>query len=283
MTNSTGAQFPPPLACYPSVSPSQLSRLNAIEVSVFGLSPAATPALFDTSCFPTRPVYGVLDVLNLRLPFTDDRQGAGKQATLLSVDAQKRAVLYSGEALSALPGASTVPGLTNSSTDPREYGTSDNINHVLLNYLSSISDVSLAMELVQFVLSGSSTPPSNSSRLSSSPSAIPVLEFAIFGSITPPDLLSSVSSFSTPDGSLFFGSDAGQTFRTWALLQSSESVAWAQSATSPTIVREGAARNNILESVWTPASQLVQAGSTDASDVAKVTQSLQSLGLFTSS
>jgi len=283
MTNSTSAQFPPPLACYPSVSSSQLSRLNAIEVSVFGLSPATTPPRFETSCFSTRPVYGVVDILQLRLPFTDDRQGVGKQATLLSGDAQKRAVLYSGEALSALPGSSTVPALTNASTDPREYGTSDNINHVLLNYLSSISDLSLAMELVQFVLSGSSTPPSNSSRLSSTPSAIPVLEFAIFGSITPPDLLSSVSSFSAPDGSLFFGSDAGQTFRTWALVQSSESVAWAQSAISPTIVHEGATPNNTFESVWTPASQLVHAGSTDASAVAKVTQSLQSFGLFTPS
>lgn len=136
------------------------------------------------------------------------------------------------------------------------------------------------MELVQFILSGSSTAPAN---LSSSATSIPVLEFAVFGSITPPDLLSSVSSFSTPSGSLFFGSDAGQTFRTWALIQSSESVAWAQSATSPSIVQEGATPNNDFESVWTPASQLVHAGSTDASDVAKVTQSLQSFGLFASS
>ncbi|KLO20259.1 hypothetical protein SCHPADRAFT_842610 [Schizopora paradoxa] len=283
MTNSTGAQFPPPLACYPSLSSSQLNRLNAIEVSVFGLSPATVPSQFDTSCFPTRPAYGVVDVLGLRLPFTDDRQGVGKQASLLSGDAQKRAILYSGEILSALPGASSLPTLTNASTDPREYGTSNNINHVLLNYLSSISDVTLAMELVQFILSGSSTPPSNSSSLSSSLSSLPVLEFAIFGSITPPDLLSSVSSFSAPDRSLFFGSDAGQTFRSWALVESSESIAWAQSATSPTIVREGATPNSNFESVWTPASQLVHAGSTNASDVAKVTQSLQSLGLFSSS
>ena len=75
MTNTTTTPFPPPLACYPDLSSSQLTKLNSLETGVFGLPSVSSPSSFDTSCFPDRPVYGVVDLLRLRLPFPDDRQG----------------------------------------------------------------------------------------------------------------------------------------------------------------------------------------------------------------
>jgi len=282
MNDNTNTDFPPPLACYPSLSSGQLSQLNTLETTIFNLSPSTPLSDFDSSCFPDRPVYGVVDLLRLRLPFPDSRTGVAKQAAVLTQDALSRVVIYSGEVVSAFPGASTVPPLTDSTTDPRQFGTVDHMNHVLLNYLSSIANVALAMELVQFVLNGSSLPPSSTSPLFASISSIPILEFSVFGSVQPVDIASSVSSFSTPSGALFFGSNAGQAFRTWALIDSSESVAWAQSATSSEIVREGAATNSVFESVWTPASELLNSGSTSTSLLNNVTQSLASLNLFTS-
>ena len=283
MTNATTTPFPPPLACYPDLSSSQLAKLNSLETGVFGLPSVSSPSSFDTSCFPDRPVYGVVDLLRLRLPFRDDRQGVGLQGAVLSQNATVRAVIYSGEMLSALPGAASVPNTNPSSLDPREFGTLDHLNHVLLNYLSAISasNVTLATKLVDYVLSSPSTPPTDSDLLNSL-SSLPVLEFALFGSVTPRDIASSVTSFSTPSGSLFFGSDEGQTFRSWALTISTQTVAWTSSAGASQIVREGASSDSNFESVWTPASQLVEAGSTNATDVQRVTDSLSSLGLFSS-
>lgn len=282
MANASSTPFPPPLACYPGLTALQLSRLSGLETTVFGLPSVSAPSHFDTSCFPDRPVYGVVDVLNLRLPFTDGRKGVALQGAVLTKDATLRTVLYSGEVLSALPGASDIPTVGPSASDPREFGTTLYLNHVLLNYLSSISNITLAMELVQFVLGSNGTPPTNPDLLNQL-SSLPVLEFALFGSITPLDITSSVSSFSTPSGSLFFGSDAGQTFRTWAITNSPQSIAWTQSSTSAQVVREKSTVDSNFESVWTPASQLVHQGTTSASDIQKVTQSLSSLGLFSSS
>ncbi|KAH8120389.1 hypothetical protein DFH11DRAFT_1685701 [Phellopilus nigrolimitatus] len=281
MSNDSSTLFPPPIACYPGLNSTQLARINALETSVFGLAPAPSASSFAASCFPERPVYGVVDLLRLRLPFPDDRKGVALQASALSKDATVRAVLYSGEVASALPGAAVLPGILASTTDPREFGTTSNLNNVLLNYLSSISNVTLAMDLISHVLS-SSAPPANNSDLTNSLSTIPLLEFAVFGSIRPQDIASSVSSFSTQSGSLFFGSSAGQTFRSWALVNSSASIAWTESATSPEIVRESATVDKNFENVWTPASELVKQGNTNSNDVQKVIQAFSSLGLFSS-
>lgn len=284
MANTTTTPFPPPLACYPGLSSTQLEKTNSLETIVFGLSSASSASSFDTSCFPDRPIYGVVNLLHLHLPFPDGREGVGLQGAVLSQDAKVRAVVYSGEMVSALPGATTVPDTIASSLDPREFGTASHLNHVLLNYLSSISNSNstLASKLIDFVLSSSSAPPSDPDLLSSL-SSLPILEFALFGSITPRDISSSVTSFSTPSGSLFFGSDKGQTFRSWALTVPSQTVAWATGAFASQIVRERSTPNSDFESVWTPASQLIHTGSEDSSSVQKITDSLSSFGLFSSS
>lgn len=281
MSNTSNTPFPPPLACYPGLNSTALNRINQLETSVFGLSPATSPSQFSTSCFPNRPVYGVVDLLRMRLPFPDNRSGVALQASALSSDATVRAVIYSGEVLSALPGATSLPPLQPSTTDPREFGTSNALNHVLLNYLSSISNITLAMELVSHVLA-STGPPANGSDLANALTAgqLPTLEVALFGSVLPQDLAMSVSSFSTPSGGLFFGSNAGQTFRDWALVGSSETIAWTQGALATEVVHETPTINSNFESVWKPASELTASGSTDASDVQKVISSLNSLDLF---
>ncbi|KAL5518881.1 hypothetical protein ACEPAH_564 [Sanghuangporus vaninii] len=278
MSNTSSTEFPVPISCYPGLDEPQLTRINTLETSVFGLDPASTTSHFSESCFPDRPVYGVVDLLRLRLPFPDNREGVALQASALSTDATIRAVIYSGEVLSALPGAATVPDITAATTDAREFGAVDFLDHVLLNYLSSISNASIAMDLVSHILSSSI--PSIGSPLANSLSSLPVLEFAVFGIIRPQDIAFSVSSFSTPTGSLFFGSDAAQTFRSWALVNTSASIAWTESALSTEVVHEGSSEDDAFESVWQPASELVASGPTNADDVSKVTSSLRSLGLF---
>jgi hypothetical protein len=249
---------------------------------VFGLDAASSISSFSDSCFSTRPIYGVVDLLRLRLPFPDDRESVALQAAALSEDAKIRAVLYSGEVLSALPTSSTFPNISHSQTDPREFGTIDFMDHVLLNYLSSISNITLATQLASHVLSAtsSSSPPANTSDLAKALSTLPVIEFALFGVIKPQDISATVSSFSTPKGELFFGSDAGQTFRDWALLNASAQVQWTEKAVSAESVHETASVNDDFERVWTPASQLVAQGPTNEDDVGKVVASLDSLGLF---
>ena len=285
MANSTSTQFPPPISCYPGLNSSQIDRINALETTVFGLAPASSTSSFSASCFPDRPKYGVVDLLQARLPFPDGRKGVGLQGSALTNDAKIRTIIYSGEILSALPGASTLPPILSNSTDPREFGNFQFLNHVLLNYLSTISNsnLTLAMDLVNFVLSSNSTTSiASDSTLASSFSSLPVLEFAVFGEITPQDIDFSVSSFSTSDGSLFFGSSAAETFREWALVDSDELIEWTESAVSPQVVSEGATVNANFEAVWKPASELANGGSTDANDVNQVTNSLTKLGLFSS-
>ncbi|OCB85692.1 hypothetical protein A7U60_g7343 [Sanghuangporus baumii] len=278
MPNTSSTEFPVPISCYPGLDESQLTRINALETAVFGLDPASTTSLFSESCFPDRPVYGVVDLLGLRLPFPDNREGVALQASALNTDATIRAVMYSGEVLSALPGATAVPDITAATTDAREFGAVDFLDHVLLNYLSSISNASIAMDLVSHVLS--SNIPSIGSPLANSLSSLPILEFAVFGIIRPQDVAFSASSFSTPTGSLFFGSDAAQMFRSWALVNTSASIVWTESALSTDVVHEGSSEDDAFESVWQPASELVASGPTNADDVSKVTSSLRSLGLF---
>lgn len=281
MSNTSNTPFPPPLACYPGLSTTTLGRVNQFETSVFGLSSVTSPSQFSTSCFPNRPVYGVVDLLRMRLPFPDNRTGAALQSSSLTSEATVRAILYSGEVLSALPGAKSVPNIEPSTTDPREFGVTNAMNHVLLNYFSAISNTTLAMNLISHVLT-STGPPANGSDLATALTTgeIPLLEFALFGSVLPQDIASSVSSFSTPSGGLFFGSNAGQIFREWALVDNSETISWTQSALSTQVVHESPSVNSNFESVWKPASELVSAGSTDASDVQKVISSLNSLNLF---
>ncbi|KAF8168004.1 hypothetical protein B0H34DRAFT_41501 [Crassisporium funariophilum] len=251
--STSSSPFPPPLGCFPGLSNPVQQQINSIETGVFGLQQVASTAQFDPSCYRARPVYGVLDVLRLRLPFLDST-GALMQAAILSRDANSRVILYNGEIFSG-----TIIGTTNitsSQLDARHYGTSSLLDHVVLQYLSSIPDMSIANALVRFVLdSATSTtqvavPPDISTALFRSIQSIPTIEVAVFGDVGPPDLTSTVASFTTSSGSLFFGSDDGTAFRNWTINSISGSVIWAENATSPQVVRDNSLGNTPITQTW---------------------------------
>ena len=283
LTNSTSAPFPPPLACYPGLSPSQLQAINLFESTVFGLTQASSASTFDTSCFPNRPIYGVLDIAKLRLPFVDSRTGLAKQAAVLHSQPQEaasRAVVYSGEVLSAFPGSSTSPNLTSTVMDPRRFGTMNRIDHVVLKYFQSIPDVNVAIALVEFVLKGASVPPSSDSILFNALSTLPALEIAIFGSVIPPDISSTVSSFSNSSNGLFFGSDQSLAVRQWSINAVQGEVDWAELATSQSVVQDDSFTNGLFNSVWNSAFNFFHLPNTLNVGVSNITGSFCDLQLL---
>ena len=259
LTSDSTTPFPPPLSCYPGLSQTQTQTLQELETSVFGLQPASTPSAFDTSCYPDRPVYGVLDILALRLPFADGRSGVARQAALLTRDAYTRAVVYSGEVVSAVPGEDS-PGTP--LTNPLQYGTmsSLNLNHVILQYLRSIEDIGTAIALVQYVLQPAALPPDSGAnqKLFSALSTLPVLEVAVFGTVDPSDIAFTVSSLSDPHNNLFFGTDASHALRTWALNATQQGIDWAELSASQQIVQDTSYTNADFNFVLSNATTFIQ-------------------------
>jgi hypothetical protein len=279
LTNSSSAPFPPPLSCYPSLPTSQFALITDLETSVFGLTPPTAQTNFTNSCFADRPIYGVLDILHLRLPFPDSQTGTAKQAAILSRDVTPRAVIYNGEVLSSLPNSnvSSIP-----TTDPRRFGTLNHINHVLLHFFEAIPDVNVAIQFVQYVLSSAVTPPSSDTLLGQSLDVIPTLEVAIFGSVTPPDLEGVVSSFSTPSGALFFGSDDSLAVRDWAIVGAQKSVTWTVSANSSEIVNDDSFTDDSFNAVWNPAFLYFHSSTNATVNVGNITAAFSSVNKFTS-
>ncbi|KAF7339383.1 hypothetical protein MSAN_02152200 [Mycena sanguinolenta] len=242
MTSSTN--FPLPIACYPGLSAAQLTQINAVE-RVFGLSPTTTsPSQFNSTCFPNRPVYGVLDVQRLRVPFPDSRTNVARQAVALKQDVAPRAVIYSGEVLSAYPGTPDDTGSV--SLNPNTYGTLGHFNHVVLQYLSSMP-TSVGRALVEFVLSNSTTPPTSSSLLASN--TIPALEVAIFGTLTKADLDFVSSGFADAEGALVFGSSEGTTLRQWAI-PTTGTLVWTEFANSSLVEYDTSFNNTFFNQTW---------------------------------
>ncbi|KAJ7110113.1 hypothetical protein C8R44DRAFT_842516 [Mycena epipterygia] len=245
----SAAIFPPPIACYPGLTTSQLQQISELE-AVFGLaSLSSAPTQFDSSCFPNRPVYGVLDVLRLRLPFADSRSNVARQAVALQPDVGPRAVIYSGEVLSAFPGAPNISS-QGISQDPNTYGTLNHFNHVVLQFLSSMPTF-VASAVVDFVLSNSTTPPTNSSVLSSI--TIPALEVAIFGTLAKTDLDFVASGFADSTDSVVFGSSDGNTLRQWAIPATSNLV-WTEFFNSSLVVHDTSFTDNIFNQTWAAAA-----------------------------
>lgn len=271
--------FPPPLACYPGLGNAQLQQITALESGVFGLSPASNATQFDLACYPNHPVYGVLDVLRLRLPFLDSETGVAHQAAVLKTEVAPRAVVYTGAQLSTWPNISSA----NFTPDPRSYGTLGLSSHIVLQYLSSIPDVSVASALVKFVLnstSNNSVPPDPSSPLFQFSSTIPVLEVAVFGSVEPTDIGSAVTSFVSPSGSLFFGSVEGSAFRNWAITTVGGSVVWTETSISPLVVRDNSLSDVTINQTWTAISTAIQ-NHIDGIGLANITETFQITNKFT--
>ncbi|KAA1467926.1 hypothetical protein DENSPDRAFT_833101 [Dentipellis sp. KUC8613] len=280
LTNSSSTPFPPPISCYPSLSSSQTQLLNSIETTVFGLSASSSQNSFNPSCYPDRPIYGVLDVLRLRLPFLDSTSGVARQAAVLSRDVSPRSVVYVGPILSALPASLSSNVSASIAMDPLQYGTLNHMNSVLLNFFSAIPDIKTAIAFAQFVLSSPAVPPANSTALGQLLASLPSFEVAVFGSIVPSDISSVVSSFSTPSGDLFFGTDQSLALRDWAIVGTQTSVEWTDSANASTAVQDSSLTDATFNAVWTPAFTFFHSNTDAHVDVGNITSAFQSLGKF---
>ena len=286
MPNATNSRsFPPPLACYPGLGTSNITRVNQIEQQIFGLPAASTQSIFDSSCFPTRPVYGRLDLLQLRLPFYDSTKNASLQAITLERAVNSRAVLYTGEYLSPLTNPLPPPSPSNPpNQNPLQYGTTKHLNHLILQYLKAIPDINIAIAFVQFVLSSVATPPAVNSALYNALDTIPTLEVALFGTIEPSDVSFVASSFSTPPGGLFFGSDESLQVRQYAINMTKASVVWAEQADSPKVVRDSSFNDQAFNSVWNPAFAFLHLSSDGQQNltvnVGNITGAFEAIGKF---
>ncbi|KAJ7235914.1 hypothetical protein B0H12DRAFT_134216 [Mycena haematopus] len=269
---SSSTTFPLPIACYPGLSASQLTQINALE-NVFGLSPTTSPpSQFESTCFPNHPVYGVLDVQRMRVPFPDSRTNVARQAVALKQGVRPRVVIYSGEVLSAFPGTPDVAG--GISLNPNTYGTLDHFNHVVLQYLSSMP-TGVGRALANFVLSNSTTPPTSSSLLAST--SIPALEVAIFGTLTKADLDFVSSGFADAAGALVFGSSEGSTLRQWAI-PTTGTLVWTEFANSSLVVYDTSFTDNVFNQTWAAAAAALTSHETVG--VSNITAAFQSNGKF---
>ncbi|KAF5390303.1 hypothetical protein D9757_002837 [Collybiopsis confluens] len=281
LSNSTSQMFPIPISCYPNLNEPQVQQIDAIEQNAFGLSAVGNATSFDSSCYPDRPLYGVLDVLRLRLPFIDSRTGLATQAVSLQTDVSPRAIVRCGEALSALPLSSNASAFTAAISNPRTFGTLNNFDSVLLDYLSAMP-AEIASALASFLLSSTNgLPPPNTSSLGSSIALIPSIEVAVFGTVLPPDIKNVVSSFTSPTGSLFFGSAQGQSVRNFAINAAGSSVVWAQSALSTAVARDSSETDATFQDIWTNAALAITNNVTSVG-VSNITNSLQSTGKLSS-
>lgn len=276
-TAAPTTDFPPPLACYPSLTTTSLDRLNTVEHGIFNMSTVSSQSQFSQNCFPNHPVYGILDVLQLRLPFLDSETGHPKQAALLQPTVSPRAIVYIGELLSSLVVSSEGVPLTPQQQNPRRFGALDNFDHVIYDYLSAMPNSTVANALIDYVLGTPNVSPVGNSLLFESLDAIPVIEIAVFGSIQSSDIESVASSFSVDADSLFFGSNAGSTLQRWCIADINSTLVWAQSATSPQVVRESNLTDTVFEKIWNAASQ----AQNSPSAINNLTASLTAYGYFT--
>ncbi|GAA5942890.1 hypothetical protein JCM10213_005054, partial [Rhodosporidiobolus nylandii] len=78
-----GTTFPPALGCRPGLSESVVAKVNEVE-SLWGLSAVQVGGSANASC-TTRPLYGLLNLLRLRLPFptSDTRLFLPQQSLVL--------------------------------------------------------------------------------------------------------------------------------------------------------------------------------------------------------
>ncbi|CAE6437927.1 unnamed protein product [Rhizoctonia solani] len=285
---NVNASFPPPAACYPSLSADKLDALNAMETAVFGLPKlGSAPSALDASCFPSRPVYGVLDLPRLRSSFGPGHD-APNQAVQVSANATSRLTVRLGRNAAGLPSMSLSTANLTGSSDPRTFGTTSNMDHVLLTYLQAFPSIQAAAALVDHVLASSDSrapPPSNTSalyNLTSGLAELPILEVAFFGTVGPSDLAFAHADLATPSGQLFFGSNPANTFRNWAI-QRTDQVVWSDGPTALQVVREGKLKDPTFEEVWNGASVLLSnaettGGQTSRADVARIANAFTTIG-----
>ncbi|EJD52164.1 hypothetical protein AURDEDRAFT_111612 [Auricularia subglabra TFB-10046 SS5] len=250
---SDSLSVPPPAGCYPRANSTDLQSIATFEHQAFGIDATnASNTHWVSSCISARPVYGVLNPLRWRTPFLNTSSHPG-QALSLNQPAKLRAAFHLGDMLSPFPFDHPRTDLTLDFTDPRDFGTVDYLHHVLLSYLQAMPTVKLAAEAAKFIIDVSaapnSAPPPLSSPLYSTATQLPVIGAAFLGTLAPSDVAFFYSDFSSPDGSLFFGTDAGMRFRRWALDNVEAPIAWADGALAPQFVKD-AAQDDTFDRAW---------------------------------
>ncbi|GAA5864508.1 hypothetical protein JCM1840_000524 [Sporobolomyces johnsonii] len=214
------SSFPPAIGCLPNLSDDDVQRVNDVEANVFGLADVTSSQALNGTCLD-RPLYGLLNLLSLRLPFSssDSRSSLPQQALVISTEDSSRVSVHAGELLAAGAIASATTSPTAPATLER-FGLLSNLDHVLLDYLTLL-DTATAQLLIAYVLSSPSGPPAATSALSqatNSLASLPMLEVQLWGGLRYSEISLVRSGLSSSDGSaLFFGSDDGDSFRTWAI------------------------------------------------------------------
>ncbi|KPV72209.1 uncharacterized protein RHOBADRAFT_56028 [Rhodotorula graminis WP1] len=263
---SGAASFPPAVGCWAGLSETVVERVNAVEVEVFGLSAVSSSQSLDSSCL-NRPLYGVLNLLKLRLPFpsSDKRSSLPQQSLVLKSSAvTDRVTVHASELLAAGPlaAAPTSPSLP---VTPERFGLLSRLDHVLLDLLNTVS-TAIANDLVDYVLSSPSGPPSPSTCPSLLDNSLPLLEVQLWGGLQYDDadlarsslVAGSASSSSAAATSLFFGSSAGDAWRSWALSNTQHAslsrVEWADAAERGDVVVDQGRGGTAFEGVWARAA-----------------------------
>lgn len=95
-----GTSFPIPAACISGLSTTQLAEVNRVEADIFGLPAATALSEVSTNC-TERPIYGFLNVLNLRLPFSDG--GRPHQAIVMADEVRENVTMHNWPAVADFP------------------------------------------------------------------------------------------------------------------------------------------------------------------------------------
>ncbi|KAF8755895.1 hypothetical protein RHS01_04667 [Rhizoctonia solani] len=224
--SNVNGSFPPPAACYPTLSTDELNAVNAMETGVFGLTrTGSVPSALDRAV--SRPVYG---------------KDAPKQAVQVAANATSRVSVRLGRDGAGLPLTSVATANLTGSDDARTFGTISNMDHVLLTYLQAfphLPDKHFCAVQSNLGLDRVAHPRSR----------------VLWNGRTGGSRV-CVCGLCVPSGELFFGSSAGDAFREWAVQRTGE-VVWYDGAAATQVVREGRTRDSTFEDVWKGANGLL--------------------------
>lgn len=186
----------------------------------------AESALTRGRILKQRPIYGELNLMNLRLPSN------AQQAIRLSDDAKARCTLRVGATLSRfLDGP--LSEIQQVSAD--QFGTFNNLDHLLLGYLNQLppDHVRSLVSTIVTIQRSPSTTGNLPTDLADVLDSLPSIEVQLWGGLSLSAYRSSVSAVVSPianeDGSLIFGSADATAFRTWAM-NATGTIEWARSA-----------------------------------------------------
>jgi hypothetical protein len=236
--------FPTPLACSSNLTSRQLDDINLVENKVFGLPPLSSSNPTPSVNCNDRPIYGFINLFNLRLPFLPPPPGTlskmPQQAIVLSNSTQNRMTIHGGSTLveeryiqsaTLIASSESTPSSPSSPSLPDRFGIPSQLNHIIISYLSLISPA-IAKLLINFILLGNDTPPAINSILfeaSKNLSMIPILELQLWGGISQNEIIRSISGFTSLSSNpipssilpsdtptLFFDSREAQLFRDWS-------------------------------------------------------------------